>query len=79
MATDDAATVTEGGAVITVDVLTNDSDVDNTLSAATITSFGTVGTYGTFVDRRRRRLDLHRQRRPTTSSSPATSLHRHLR
>ena len=48
VATDDAATVAEGGAVITVDVLANDSDVDNTLSAANITSFG-QGAHGSVV------------------------------
>ena len=48
VATDDAATVAEGGAVITVDVLANDSDVNNTLSAANITSFG-QGAHGSVV------------------------------
>ena len=48
VATDDAATVAESGAVITVDVLANDSDVDNTLSAANITSFG-QGAHGSVV------------------------------
>ena len=48
MATDDAATVAEGGAVITVDVLANDSDVDSTLSAANITGFG-QGAHGSVV------------------------------
>ena len=45
---DNAATVAEGGLVTTVDVLGNDSDVDNTLTAASITAFS-QGANGTVV------------------------------
>ena len=48
VANDDAATVAEGGAVTTIDVLGNDSDVDSTLSAASITVFS-QGANGTVV------------------------------
>ena len=45
---DDVATVAEGAAVTTVNVLGNDSDFDNTLTAANITAF-TQGTHGSVV------------------------------
>src|SRR5262245_16008760 len=40
VANNDAAAVAEAGTTTTVDVLANDSDVDSTLNAASITSFG---------------------------------------
>ena len=48
MAVDDVATVAQGAAVTTVNVLGNDSDPDNTLTAASITAF-TQGTHGSVV------------------------------
>ena len=48
VAVDDAATVAEGAAVTTVNVLGNDTDPDNTLTAASITAF-TQGTHGSVV------------------------------
>ena len=48
VAVDDVATVAEGAAVTTVNVLGNDSDFDNTLTAANITAF-TQGTHGSVV------------------------------
>ena len=48
VAVDDVATVTQGAAVTTVNVLGNDSDPDNTLTAASITAF-TQGTHGSVV------------------------------
>ncbi len=44
----DAATVAEGGAVTTINVLGNDTDPDSTLTAASITGF-TQGANGTVV------------------------------
>lgn len=49
VAADDVATVVEGGAVTTASVLGNDTDPDNSLTAATITGF-TQGANGTVVD-----------------------------
>src|SRR4029453_7081001 len=49
VAADDVATVAEGGAVTTVNVLGNDTDPDSTLTAANITGF-TQGANGTVVD-----------------------------
>jgi len=46
VASDDAATVAEGGTVTTVNVLGNDADPDSTLTAASITDF-TQGAHGT--------------------------------
>ena len=43
-----SATVSEGGSVTTVNVLVNDSDVDSTLTAASIASFS-QGTNGSVV------------------------------
>ena len=48
VATDDAATLAEGGAVTTLNVLANDSDVDSTLTAASITGFS-QGAHGSVV------------------------------
>jgi VCBS repeat-containing protein len=48
VAVDDVATVTQGAAVTTVNVLGNDSDPDNTLTAASIAAF-TQGMHGSVV------------------------------
>src|SRR6185295_4963729 len=48
VATDDAATLAEGGAVTTLNVLANDSDVDSTLTPASITGFS-QGVRGSVV------------------------------
>ena len=48
VANDDAATVAEGGAVTTLNVLANDSDVDSTLTPASITGFS-QGAHGSVV------------------------------
>ena len=48
VAVDDVATVVQGAAVTTVNVLGNDSDPDNTLTAASITAF-TQGMHGSVV------------------------------
>src|SRR4029453_14539499 len=49
VAADDVATVAEGGAVTTVNVLGNDTDPDTTLTAASVPGF-TQGANGTVVD-----------------------------
>ena len=72
VAGDDAATVSEGGSVTTVNVLGNDSDVDDTLHGGEHSSFS-QGTNGTVVNNADGTFTYTQTARPRPTASPTRS------